>query len=187
MARVFTVHTPLGPETLKFHLLTGQETLSRPFDFELSMLSPSPALAMDSLLGKGVTIEVETQGQGRRYLHGEVARFTLIGRHGRYYRYTARVVPWLWYLTRAADFRIFQNKSVPQILDEVFAAYPYPLEKRLTGHYREWEYCVQYHETDSAFVGRLLEEEGIHFFLEHHDDRHVMVLADHAGRTSPRP
>ena len=91
MARIFTVHTPLGPETLKFRSLSGSEYLSRLFEFQLDMLSPSPDISVDSLLGQNVTVEVETQKLGRRYLNGEATRFALIGRQGRYYRYQAIV------------------------------------------------------------------------------------------------
>ena len=187
MARVFTVHTPLGPEALKFKALSGQEQLSRLFEFRLEMLGVSPDISVDSLLGQNVTVEVETQQLGQRYLNGEVTRFALIGRDGRYYRYEAIVRPWVWYMTRASDCKIFQQMDVPSILSEVFGKYPYVVEKRLAGAYRTWDYCVQYQETDLNFVSRLMEHEGIYYFFEHGMGQLKLVLADSPGAHQPLP
>src|SRR5689334_16726599 len=100
MPRIFTVHTPLGPEMLKFESLQGRERLSQLFEFTLDMLSPSQDIAAEALLGHNVTVEVETQGLGRRYLNGEVTSFALVSRLERHYRYRAVVRPWTWYMTR---------------------------------------------------------------------------------------
>ena len=187
MARVFTVHTPLGPEALKFKALSGQEQLSRLFEFRLEMLGVSPDISVDSLLGQNVTVEVETQQLGQRYLNGEVTRFALIGRDGRYYRYEAIVRPWVWYMTRTSDCRIFQQMDAPTILSEVFGKYPYVVEKRLAGAYRTWDYCVQYQETDLNFVSRLMEHEGIYYFFEHGMGQLKLILADSPGAHQPLP
>src|SRR5207249_4174763 len=94
--------------------------------------------------------------------NGQVSRFALTGREGRYFRYEATVRPWLWYATRRTDCRIFQQMTVPQILDAVLGFYGFPIKKRLTGRYRVWEYCVQYRESDFNFISRLMEQEGIY-------------------------
>ena len=187
MPRVFTVHTPLGPDTLKFQSLSGQEQLSRLFEFHLDMVSTSPDLSVDSLLGKNVTVEVETQATGRRYLNGEVTRFSLSGRDGRYYVYEAIVRPWVWYMTRESDCRIFQNMTASDIILEVLFKYSFAVESRLTAAYRKWEYCVQYQETDFNFVSRLMEHEGIYYFFEHGMGQHKLILADSMGAHQPLP
>src|SRR3546814_4778320 len=111
---------------------------------------------------------------GTRYLNGQVIRFKLIGRASatsRYYIYRAVVRPWLWYLTQTTDSKIFQEKSVPDVIREVLADYEFPSEFKLTGSYRTWEYCVQYQETDFAFISRLMEHEGIYYWFRHEDGR----------------
>jgi type VI secretion system secreted protein VgrG len=95
------------------------------------------------------------------------------------YRYQLRLQPWLWFLSRTADCRIFQNKTVKEIFEAVvkghgFSDYRLPL----TGEYQPLEYCVQYRETDLNFLSRLLEAAGIFYFFEHQEGKHVMVLAD---------
>jgi type VI secretion system secreted protein VgrG len=186
MARVFTAHTPLAPDMLMFESLSGHEQLSQLFEFRLAMLSPSQDITAEQLLGRSVTVEVETQGLGRRYLNGDVTRFALIAREGRYWRYEAILRPWMWYMTRTSNCRIFQNKTALDIILEVLF-YPYgnasswSLLNRTTDTYRKWDYCVQYQETDFNFVSRLMEHEGIYYYFEHAMGKHTLILADSAG------
>jgi type VI secretion system secreted protein VgrG len=89
------------------------------------------------------------------------------------------VVPWLWFLTRTADCQIFQNISVPDILEKVFKAFGFTdYELNLAGHYPKREYCVQYRETTFNFVSRLMEHEGMFYFFQHEDGKHTMVIGD---------
>jgi len=180
MDRVVKAHTPLGEEQLLFRSMHGTEGLSQLFEFEVELLSPSVSLDMKSVLGKPLTLEIMTAG-APRFLNGQIVRFTMIGKEGgasRYVVYRATVRPWLWYLTRTADCKIFQNKSVVDILEEVFGDYNFAFEKKLSGTYRQWEYCVQYQETDFAFVSRLMEHEGIYYYFKHEKNQHTLVLAD---------
>jgi type VI secretion system secreted protein VgrG len=92
------------------------------------------------------------------------------------------VHPWLWFLTRCADCRIFQQKKVPDIIKEVFGDHGFTdYEESLSGTYRTWDYCVQYRETDFNFVSRLMEQEGIYYYFKHEIDKHTLVLADSVG------
>ena len=189
MQRTVQVHTVLSSEQLKFRSMRGREGLSELFEFEVDMVSTSFSLDLKQLLGTSLTLELADEG-GPRFLNGTVVRFELVGRAnetGRHYIYRALVQPWLWYLTRTTDCRIFQNKSVPEVLDEVLGKYGFQFEKRLTGSYPAWEYCVQYQESDFAFVSRLMEHEGIAYHFEHADGSHLLVLADDAGSYKPLP
>ncbi|WP_395349415.1 type VI secretion system Vgr family protein [Variovorax sp. UC122_21] len=181
MARVVTAHTPLGEDQLLFRSMHGSEGLSQLFEFEVDLLSPNTSVDMKAMLGKPLTLEIKTLTGTPRYLNGQITRFTLIGRDAassRYMVYRASVRPWLWYLTRTSDCKIFQNKSVVEILEEVLGEYGFALEKKLTASYRQWDYCVQYQETDFAFVSRLMEHEGIYYFFKHEKNQHTLVLAD---------
>ncbi|WP_239384449.1 type VI secretion system Vgr family protein, partial [Delftia tsuruhatensis] len=101
--------------------------------------------------------------------------------------YEALLRPWLWHATRRSDFKIFQFKKVPDIIQEVLAPYGFSIDNKLTGHYREWVYMVQYGESDFNFVSRLMEQEGIFFFFSHSQGSHTLVLADDIGSLSPLP
>jgi type VI secretion system secreted protein VgrG len=187
MSRIFTLDSPFGDQLI-FRRLTGNEGLSEPFELTLDALAESHSLPLQSLLGKPVTIEIEEQGGQRRYLNGLVARALMGGREAdRHYRYELTLRPWLWLATRRADCRIFQLKSTPQIVQEVLAPYGFPLENRLACSYPPREYCVQYNETDAAFVSRLMEFEGIYYYFEHASGRHTLVLSDAPSAHRPLP
>ena len=177
MTRRVTIHTPLGDE-LHFRELRGQENISQLFSLDVEMLSENESIDPKALLGKNATIEIETQGGGRRFIDGIVTRFGMQGQDHRHYAYKARLSPWLWLATRKSDFRIFQNLNVPDIVEQVLGVYGHPLQKKLTRAYRSWDYCVQYNESDCDFVSRLMEHEGIYYFFEHASGRHTLVLCD---------
>ncbi|WGY72036.1 type VI secretion system tip protein VgrG [Burkholderia cepacia] len=178
MNRVFTLDSPHGDD-LKFHTLDGSDELGRLFEFRIEALADSHSLSLKDMLGKPVTVRIEQQDQSTRYLNGIVARATLAGRRAaRYYGYDLIVRPWLWLATRRSDCRIFQNKTVPEIVQEVLSIYGFPIENHLAETYVPREYCVQYNETDAAFVSRLMEFEGIYYWFRHAEDSHTLMLGD---------
>src|SRR5262249_36200743 len=107
-------------------------------------------------------------------------RFAAAGTGARGSRsYRAEVVPWLWFLTRTADCKIFQNKSADVIIRAVFDGLGFTdYEINLTRPLPVREHCVQYRETAVNFVARLMEEEGIFYFFKHENGKHVLMLAD---------
>ena len=113
---------------------------------------------------------------GWRYVDGICSNFSEGDRTERFTSYFAEVVPKVWLLTRRARSRIFQQKSVPDILKAVFEGFD--CDYQLRGDYQYREYCVQYRETDFNFASRLMEEEGIFYYFKHSDGSHKMVIAD---------
>ncbi|MEO6237659.1 MAG: type VI secretion system tip protein TssI/VgrG [Vicinamibacterales bacterium] len=185
MPRVMEIATPLG-EDLLFHSMTATEEMSRLFTYDIGLLSSRDDIPLDEILGQNVTVKLALPDDTTRYYNGYVTRFTQGGRFGRYNTYYAQVRPWLWFLTRTADCRIFQEQTVPQIIKTVFGdlgANDFKLE--LTGTYRKWTYCVQYRETDFNFVSRLMEQEGIGYYFRHSDGKNTLVLTDTATKHTP--
>jgi type VI secretion system secreted protein VgrG len=157
----------------------GQEELSSPFLYTLQFLSKDRKLDFKKLMGKAVTITIVLPDKSKRYICGLVTRFVESGYDPKHTVYVAELRPWLWLLTLHADNRIFQNKSVPEIIEEVFSDLGLRTSKRVSsGTYAKREYCVQYQESSFDFVSRLMEDEGIFYFFEHSDGKHMMVLAD---------
>ena len=179
MARTIRVSTPLPDGTLLFESMTGEEGLSRPFRYEVHLLSKDPDLDMVSLLGQPMVIGLDTESGTERQFGGLVSRIALAGTHGPYVRYVATLRPWLWMLSQEADCRIFQNMTVPDIAKQIFREGGFQdFEESLSGTYKTWEFSVQYRESDLNYISRLLEQEGIYYYFKHQDDKQVLVLAD---------
>ena len=177
--RRMAIDTPLGPDALLLKSFTMNEQVGRPFQLHVDMFSENPAINFDDIVGQSVTVRVETPSGSTRYFNGLVSGFAQREEIGRLTLYEATVVPTLWLLTRTSDCRIFQEKTVPDIIKEVFRDHGVTdFDERLSGSYRQWEYCVQYRETDFNFVSRLMEHEGIYYFFEHQNGRNTLVLAD---------
>jgi type VI secretion system secreted protein VgrG len=177
MERLVDAVTPFG-SAMWFREMTGVEAISSLFDFDVSFHSKQSGLSAKTILGKPVTLKVETEGGGVRPFNGICTRFANNGREGEHHVYSAKLRPWLWLASRRSDCKIFQFKKVPDIIEEVLARYGFPIKKKLTRSYRQWDYCVQYQETDMNFVMRLMEHEGIYFFFEHAEGTHTLVMAD---------
>ncbi len=174
------INTPLGDDVVVIVSATITEQLGRLFSMDLELASDDPALDFSTIVGGNATIRLELDNNQTRYWNGYVSRFVQTESDGKAGgRYRATLVPWLWFLTRTADCRIFQAMTVPDIIKQVFKDQGFTdIKDSLTGTYGPWEYCVQYRETDFNFVSRLMEHEGIYYFFEHEDGKHTLVLAD---------
>src|ERR687888_2606923 len=119
--RHLSVTTPLGKDVLLLTAFEGEEETSRPFTYNLEFVSEKTDLAGKDIVGKPVSWTVQPIGGTPRVYHGVVRTFSAGGLHLRTLRhYRAEVVPWLWFLTRHSDCRIFQNKTAPEIIEQVF-------------------------------------------------------------------
>jgi type VI secretion system secreted protein VgrG len=186
-APLMSIATPLG-EDLLFHRMSAHEELGRLSEFEIDLLSDKSDIKFADVLAKSVTVNLELANKATRYYNGFVTRFSQTGMRGRYYQYHASVRPWLWFLTRTSDCRIFQKMTVPDIIKKVFQDHTIAVfETRLTGQYRQWEYCVQYRESDFNFISRLMEQEGIYYYFKHESSRHTMVITDSYSGHEPFP
>ena len=180
--RPVRISTPLEEDVLLFRKMTGIEELGRPFRYELVLLSEKHDIDYKELIGRDVTVMVDIRDHQARVFNGIISSFTQARYESQLAEYRATVVPWLWLLTRSSDCRIFQNMTVPDILQQVFTEHGFSdIKLRLHGTYKPWEYCVQYRETAFDFVSRLMEQEGIYYFFKHEKDKHHLVLCDTVG------
>jgi type VI secretion system secreted protein VgrG len=186
--RELAIETPLGEDVLLLISMSGTEELGRLFEYNLDLASENKQIKAEDIVGKNVTIRLDLGAGRTRYFNGLVRCFTQLTTVGHLARYEAIVVPWMWLLSRTADCRIFQEKTVPEIIKKIFRDRGFTdFEDGLTGSYRKWEYCVQYRETDFSFVSRLMEQEGIYYFFKHENGKHALVLADSYSAHEPYP
>jgi type VI secretion system secreted protein VgrG len=121
-AREVIVETKIA-DAFTFRCMHGREAVSELFDYQVELLSENDAIKLEDILGTPLMLSMELS-DATRYFHGHVVQFAYAGTDGSYACYHARVRPWLWFLTTTTDCRIFQNLSVPKIIEEIFAKYP---------------------------------------------------------------
>ena len=184
MSELFTSDTRLfeltwreGGFDLPVEAWWGRETLSGGFELKIDLLSTDALLDLNAMLGRSVTLYSTTADGGRVGRTGLVRTAEALGADGGFARYRVTVVAWTWLMTRTRNNRVFQDKSVMDICERVFAGYA----DRAAWHWddgvapfladaRPRSYCVQYRESDYAFVARLLAEEGIGWCIEEDED-----------------
>ncbi len=158
---------------------TVDERISHPYDIHLTLATKDNVI-LSEVIDKEVVLYVDHEG-GTRHFHGVVREFTFLGTDGGYDIYHAHVVPSLWFLSLEQDCRVFQFKNVQDIVAEILEESNITSDRyrfALFNEDRLRKFCIQYRETDLNFVSRLLEEEGIFYFFEHYEDKHVIVFTD---------
>ena len=178
----------MGENRLLLETLAGWEKLDDGgFRLSLTVLSDDAHIPLKSLMAQPVSLRLQTADGRGRFFHGLVTSFSLEGANGGFARYALTLEPWLALLRYRKDSYLFQDKSVFDIVDEVLAAYQQSsaaawrwevLDRRI---YPVRSLTTQYRESDLAFVQRILAEEGLFYWFEHEEGRHVMVIADHPG------
>lgn len=159
----------------------GAEELSRCYDINVELVArDDEPLDIDSCLAEEAVLTIHARGGEDRHIHGIVAAVWAEGREGGggRWRYRAQLVPRLWLLNHRQDCRIFQEKSTVEIVTSIFDAWKVEYRNDLQASYPTRSFCVQYRESDFAFVARLLADEGIWWRFEHDKDKHVLVLGD---------
>jgi type VI secretion system secreted protein VgrG len=178
-----------GPATAHVVHLAGREALNELFRFDVDILVPAEAgIVIEELLGSEATVHVQPFRDLGRYFGGMIASLRRGSTTHGLTRWRLGLVPTLWRLTRRSRSRMFQQQTVPEILRAVL--HDVPIEDQLGAAYAPRNYCVQYRETDFAFICRLMEEEGIRFTFRHGPDGHQMVISDgttYANVDGPNP
>lgn len=169
-------------DVISFKLIEG---LSEPFRLELMLSSFDPNISFSALMDQSVTFTFWQGEQPVRYLNGIVTSFGL-GKTGFVRTHYQMVVePALARAAFQSDSRIFQHQNSEKIIRtllqknrvEKVSFEPLPSDW-------EREYCVQYRETDLAFIERLAAEEGWYYYFDHRADSHELRFG-HQSIASP--
>jgi type VI secretion system secreted protein VgrG len=177
--RFISITTPLGDDVLFLQKFTGQEGISQLFSFQLELASEKPPIKLESIIGQNVTVNMILSDVSTRYFNGFVSEFAQTGQDSQFTYYHAEVVPWLWFLSQTSDCRIFQNKTVPEIVMQTFQEFGFrDFRIALQSTYERLDVAMQYHETEFNFISRLMEKARIFYFFEHEQGKHTFVMAD---------
>lgn len=167
----------IGSDTFLLTSFEGTEEVSGLFEFRISVLSENLDVKPDDVVGKETTVSLACK-TGRTF-NGYIRSFTFGEIQGDSLReYHMVMVPWLWFLTRTNDHRVFQDLDTKGIVSKVFDDLGFPDYEFRTSSGRKREYCVQHNESDFNFISRLLEEDGILYFFTHEKGKHKLILSD---------
>nr|WP_315197406.1 type VI secretion system tip protein TssI/VgrG [uncultured Aquabacterium sp.] len=193
--RLLRLHTPLGADALlaeRATILEGLVPCERQpaaCHITLQALSTRDDIQATELLGQPVHLELLTASGAWRPFHGHVTRFAHLGSDGGFSRYQLHIEPWLSFLGHRTDAWVFQDMSVLDITEAVFADHQaqgslqpaWRIDVADREAFPRRSLCAQFNESDLAFLSRLWAEEGLFAWFEHAPDAHTLVLADHPG------
>jgi type VI secretion system secreted protein VgrG len=164
--------------------LTADEEISQLFSYEILAVSQTGVIDPDKILNTAVCVTLRDANGPVRYFHGivQAVRSNGVLRGSKtaedFESYTLTVVPRLWFLNQTLDCRVYQAKTVQDILTAVFTdAGLTDVTFSVTGGAAR-PYTVQFNETDYMFVLRLMEEEGWFYYFVHTDSKHTLTITD---------
>src|SRR5215831_19046181 len=96
--RLISIDTPLGPDVLLLQSMSGVESISKLFCFNLTMLSEDAAISFSDIVGQRIVVTIRKPGGNLRYINAFLSRFAQTGADKRFTYYQAEAVPWLWFL-----------------------------------------------------------------------------------------
>lgn len=177
-----------GDEQVLVERIDSVESLSKPFIMLLDVIA---SLEIDILphLGKPARVKIVEDNEVARNFHGFITAsdYRKETNSGHHYRLTLQ--PWTYFLDQNREYAIYQDEDAVSIIKKVLEeAGVSEFESKLSKSRAKRKYCVQYGESDFAFISRLMEEEGIYYYFRHDNDRHIMVLCESPsahGKASP--
>ncbi|MGQ5524131.1 type VI secretion system Vgr family protein [Chitinimonas sp. PSY-7] len=187
--RLFAIKVAgLPDDKLLVEAFLGIEALSTMPVMEISCLSTDAYIDLGDLLGLQVALEISLSDGSRCKRTGYIAEASDDTGDGGLARYKLVVVPGLWYAHKNVRSRVFQQRSILDIVEAVLEPYAPFVVWQATNDAKAEElaitplhYCVQYRESDYVFIRRLLANAGLGFFFEEKGeaDEEMGVAAQH--------
>lgn len=185
------IQSPLGPNTLIPQAITGDEAVNELFRFQIDAISHLDEITAEQLLSQNLPVSLTRRDNSKRWFHGIVSNFAMYGRTrgydsgDEYYRYRIEIVPKMWLLTQRTECQIFQQMTTRDIIARTLSDHGITAVSMPGDPGRMWETCVQYMESDFAFVSRLMEEEGWFYFHKHSQSTHDLHITDSTSQYFP--
>jgi type VI secretion system secreted protein VgrG len=161
---------------------------------DVIVVSTSAYIEMEPLLGQPATLEVSLADGTRTSFAGDISEVAMLGSEGGLARYRVRISPWMWRLGQVRNSRVWQDKTVIEIVESVFESYLPRARWRWSDEAGPFmddamprSYCCQYRESDLNFVRRILTEEGLSWRFEQTDDGPGAVLFADSSQVSAVP
>ncbi|GCT33629.1 type VI secretion protein [Escherichia coli] len=148
---------------------TGHEQLSSPFRYDIQFTSRDKAITPESVLMQdgAFSLTAPPVQTALRTLHGVITGFKHLSSSQDEARYEVRLEPRMVLLARSRQNAIYQNLTVPQIVEKILRERHQMRGQdfvfNLKSEYPAREQVMQYGEDDLTFISRLLSEVGIWF------------------------
>jgi type VI secretion system secreted protein VgrG len=177
-------------DSLRLLGIQGRESLSTLFEFELYLSRDDLPLTDDDLAALLHAPCAVALGPGAGdIVHGILRRVRVIDAGPEAHRYVATLVPTASLLTLARTNRVFQDMTVPAMVQAILTQYGLTLGEDFdiltTAAFQPREYAVQYEETDWDFIQRWLESEGLFYWFEHSGVRSKLLISDSNSYATP--
>ena len=158
--------------------VSGEFELNANFSYTVQLAIPDKSIKPDALIGSKATLMMMSKKNYPVMFNGYITQISE-SRDGPQTLFVATLSPWTWLLSKTANLKIFHKKTIPEMVQEVFAKYNFAdFEFRLKRHYPVEENFFQYRETDLNFVLRVLEDAGITTYFIHNNNSHTLIMTD---------
>ncbi|MBN8429903.1 type VI secretion system tip protein VgrG [Microbulbifer salipaludis] len=178
--RMIRTNCSIGKDTFIATALHGEEHISKPYRYQLKLLSTNHGIEQADVVGKPFTASIH-YAEKERYIDGYVTHFSMHDVNAEGMRkYIAVIQPGLWFTNLGGKNRIFEQKSAKDIIKEVLGEYSSVIKfsDKLTSEYIAREHCTQFNETDFQFIHRLMAQEGISYYFVQKSGAHELVICD---------
>ena len=173
-----------GRDDFAVYGFSGREAVSEPYAFTVELVHRNARLELTPFIGTPALLTILDKSGVPRLIHGLVREMRRLQRGNTFTHYQCVIVPRVWFLDQNLNHRIFQHKSVPDIITQILEEQGFAPETfafKCFTRYPPREYCVQYAESDLYFISRLCEEEGIYYYFEHTENGHCLCFSDMPG------
>jgi type VI secretion system secreted protein VgrG len=176
---------PLGE--LLVNRIDAFESMSKPFEFKVELLSDNPDIPLKDMQGKMLCVQM-VRGDGTlRNFTGRVFEFALKTVDGGVSYYEALLCPWYKYLEMRKDNYLFHYTTMYQQTASIFGDYSSlaDWDWRVSGAAEVHTDCCQFDESDRNFLERRWVGNGIVYWFEHSETGHKLVLSDDTTSVEP--
>ena len=173
----------LSEDTFEVVKFSGRQAISQPYEFTITLSAHDSDIDLKGVLRNPATLMI-LGGAEVVPINGVLKSFEQMHEANQRVFYRAVLVPKLWHLGLYRENRLFLDKSVPQILDEVLkqsGLTSADYELKLTRNYPAWEYVCQYAESNLDFISRWMEREGIYYFFKQTPNGEKVVITDNSS------
>lgn len=169
-------------ENYKLFRMEGEERISAPFRFRLTLRSQGDIPPASDWVNSSITFSLGQADKSERKINGRCTSFRHIYQKGSYVEFAIELAPAFEALQLNRDRRIFNDKSAKQVIEQVLGEHQVAFDDGGYGASPARPYIVQHDESDFDLVTRLMGEEGVFYFFKYDEGaapyKHRMVLAN---------